>query len=45
MNRLSAMARTSSLPNLSEKPSAAAYCSAAIAASMLDASACCSSRP
>src|SRR5262249_45062251 len=41
MNRLSAMARKSSLPNLTEKPFAAAYCSAAIAASMLAVSACC----
>jgi hypothetical protein len=34
------MARKSSLPKRTEKPFVAAYCSAAIAASMLDASAC-----
>ena len=41
MNRLSAMALRSSLPKRTEKPFAAAYCSAAIAASMLATSACC----
>src|SRR5215831_18827695 len=41
MNRLSAIARKSSLPKRTEKPFAAAYCSAAIAASMLAVSACC----
>src|SRR6516165_2622585 len=35
MNRLSAMARRSSLPKRIERPSADAYCSAARAASML----------